>query len=75
MKNWQRGDFVELNGRVAVVVGVEGEPDIPEGHVALWYGEAQGQDATAGDTGAGPVQVWTVPAEYCGLGPEPIYRH
>ncbi|MBV9849892.1 MAG: hypothetical protein JO250_09490 [Armatimonadetes bacterium] len=75
MTLWRRGDFVELNGRVAVVVGVEGDPDVPEEHVALWFGEASDQRATGEDPAAGPPQVWTVPAEYCRPGPRPVYRH
>ena len=39
MHKWKRGDLVELDGLLAVVVGVEGDPDIPEDHVAVWFGD------------------------------------
>ena len=70
-----RGDLVTLDGRLAVVVGVEGDPDVPEEHVAIWYGgpnTAQSSGAGSGD--AAPV-VYTVPEEYCKRAPSPELRH
>ena len=39
MSRWRRGDLVELDGLLAVVVGVESDAEVPDGHVALWFGE------------------------------------
>ena len=75
MKNWQKGDFVIQNGLLAVVVGIPGDPNVPEEHLALWYGEPQDQGALKDETGQERLKVYTVPAEYCHLGPEPVYLH
>lgn len=62
-----KGDFAQLNGRVCVIVGIEGDPNVPEGHVAAWFGE-RGE--------SGPPEAWTVPAEYfLPLDAPPIYCH
>jgi hypothetical protein len=50
-----RGSFAVLNDLVCVVVGVDGDPNVPDDHVALWYGDLNE---------TGNPQVWTVPAEY-----------
>lgn len=64
----KRGDLVVLNGKLAAVVAVGGDPNVPEDHVALWYGvEAAGN--------AGNPVIWTVPEEYCSLAPNPEFRH
>lgn len=68
MSLFKRGDLVVLNGKIAAVVGVAGDPNVPEEHIALWYG------ASVGDTSLGTV-VWTVPEEYCELAPAPEFRH
>ena len=57
--------MVELNGRFAAVVGIEGDPGVPENHVALFYGVDS----------AGQADVWTVPAEYPVPAPAPIFKH
>jgi hypothetical protein len=59
---WKRGDLVELNGELAVVVGVDGESGVPEDHVGLWYGESKSISQSGGRKV--PV-IWTVPKEYC----------
>jgi hypothetical protein len=51
----ERGGFATLNGQLCVIVGVEGDANVPDEHVALWYGN---QNET------GTPQVWTVPCEY-----------
>ncbi len=55
MNLWKRGDFVLLNERLAVVVGVEGDSNCPDEHLALWFGDPQSLTP----------EVWAVPAEYC----------
>lgn len=47
-----KGDFAQLNGKPCVIVGVDGDKDVPSEHLAAWFG------------GDGPLEVWTVPAEY-----------
>lgn len=60
----KRGDLVLLNGRVAAVVGVEGEPGVPEGHVALWFGDHDAEAKPAVDRSIPHCEAWTVPVEY-----------
>ncbi len=75
MNRWRRGDFVELDGLPAVVVGTEEDPEVPEGHVTLWFGEPRGKRLSEGGTGGLRPEVWTVPAECCAPGQPPIVRH
>jgi hypothetical protein len=65
MRPWKRGDFVECDGLLAVVVAVEEDPQVPEGHVALWFGQPQGRRRSEGGSGGLRPEVWTVPAECC----------
>jgi hypothetical protein len=74
------GDFVTLNGALAIVVATDGEevadlegPTIvPEEHVALWFG---GPSAASREGEAASPEVWTVPMAYCRPAPLPVYRH
>ncbi len=75
MATWRRGDLVEFDGRIAVVVGAEGEPGVPEEHVNLWFGEPQSaRKSEGGPSGLVPV-VRTVPEEYCLPTPPADVRH
>ncbi len=65
MKKLSRGDFVLLDNKLAVVIHLENNENVPEDHVALWFGQSEN----------GLPQVWTVPLEYCVAAPEPMYRH
>ncbi len=69
---WKRGDLVELDGRLAVVVGVEGDPDVPEDHIAVWFGDPRCEPSSVGGTRP---EVWTVPAEYFIPAGAPIWKH
>ena len=63
---WERGEFVTINGRVAVVVATGAElGEALSDHTAVWFGKA----------GEGPPEVWTIPTEYLNPGPEPVVRH
>jgi hypothetical protein len=62
---WNRGDFVLVDRRLAVVIGIEGDPNVPEEHLALWFGNPHG---------ATP-EVWTVPVEYCAAASPALYKH
>ena len=75
MALWRCGQFVELDGLLAAVVGVEGDPCVPEGHVALWFGEPKSVRKSQGGSGGLQPEVWTVPEEYCSLAVEPVVRH
>ncbi len=63
-----KGELVELGkGRVCVIVGVEEDENIPEGHFAAWFGEINE---------AGVPIIWTVPAAYFKLIEGPFdWRH
>lgn len=75
MSSWQRGDLVESDGLLAVVVGVEGESGIPAGHVALWFGEPRCVRVSEGGVGGRRPEVWTVPADLCVRASEPVRCH
>jgi hypothetical protein len=74
MPTWKRGDLVELGGRLAVVVGVEGDPNVPEGHIAAWFGDPRSEPKSQGAGGKQP-EVWTVPAEYFVAAAPPVWKH
>jgi hypothetical protein len=61
---WKRGDIVALNGELAVVVGIEGDPDVPEDHIAVWFGGTRVEPNRVQDTGRKSPEIWAVPAEY-----------
>jgi hypothetical protein len=76
----RRGDFVELDGLLAVVVFLAGEPVgvgefVPEDHVALWFGAPPTKRASEGGEGGAVPEVWTVPAENCPAASRPVVRH
>lgn len=78
MTSASRGDLVELNGVPCVIVALAGEQvgmeQVPEDHVALWYGNA---GVTPIEEGPGqlPPEVWTVPLESIEKGQVPTVRH
>ena len=73
--DWKKGELVILNGLLAVVVGIAGDANVPEDHIALWYGKSEGQRVSEDGSSEERPKVYTVPAEYCRSGPEPIYLH
>ena len=75
MAIWKRGDFVELDGLIAVVVGVEGDENVPEEHVALWFGEPACIRRSQGGPGGQTPVVYTVPAEYCTRAADASWKH
>lgn len=56
-----RGDFVEMDGLLAVVVGTYGDGTTPEGHLSVWFGDQQGVRSSQGGAGGSTPEVWTVP--------------
>lgn len=75
MSEWRRGDLVELDGLIAVVVGIAGDPEVPEDHVAIWSGEPRCVRKSSGGPGGRRPEVFTVPAGILIAAAEPIWRH
>ena len=71
----RNGDFVEIDGLLAVVVRVSGEPDVPEDHIAVWFGEPQGRRLSEGGRGGLTPVVWTIPIDYCRPAMAPEIKH
>ena len=69
------GQLVELNGRLAVVVGTDADAWVPDDHVALWFGETGAISVSPEQSGRLRPEVWTVPAECCTPALEPVVRH
>lgn len=72
---FQRGDLVEYDGLLAVVVGTFEDGMAPEEHLALWFGVPQGVRKSEGGSGNLQAEVWTVPTEYCLEAPAPKIKH
>lgn len=75
MDGWKPGDLVELDGLLAVVVAVADGRNVPEGHVAVWFGDPQGVRKSAGGTDGKRPEIWTVPVEHLGAAAEPTWMH
>jgi hypothetical protein len=72
---WQRGQLVEFNAMLAVIVGTDADQWVPEGHVALWFGEPRTASESESKPGQLRPEVWTVPADLCTPAAEPDVRH
>jgi hypothetical protein len=75
MNTFERGQFVEKDGLLAVVVGISGDKDVPDEHLALWFGDPFSKRISEGGSGGRSPEVWTVPAEYCTAASAPVIRH
>jgi len=75
MNEFKRGDMVEIDGVLAVVVGLPGDPNVPEDHVALWHGEPRCKSKSNGGAGGAIPEVWLIPSEYVQPSNPPVYRH
>ena len=79
MINAKKGDLVELNGLPCVIVGMAGEcfgdEEVPEEHVALWYGDTEPKPTWEGGTGKVKTVVFTVPIDCLEPGQVPRVRH
>jgi hypothetical protein len=79
----RRGDLVEVDGLLAVIVGLPGEiigtshgdEQVPDDHVALWYGEPRTERISGGGKCDSVPDVWTVPSGYCQAASKPMLRH
>ncbi len=72
---FQIGQFIEFDGLLAVVVGISGQDDVPDDHLAIWFGEPQGQRLSEGGQGNLVPLVYTVPIEYCLVAKPPSLIH
>lgn len=75
MSTFKRGDLIEHDELLAVVVGTPEDDGAPEDHLTLWYGEPRCIRMSKGGVGGQHPEVWTVPAEYCILAASPDVRH
>lgn len=75
MNTYQRGDFIEHDGLLAVVVGTDKDGGAPAGHLALWYGDPRCTRVSSGGVGGKHPEVWMVPTEYCAPAATPAFRH
>ena len=75
MQDWKCGDLVELDGLLAVVVGVVGDLNVPEDHVAVWFGDPRCKRKSEGGAGGKQPEIWTVPAGYLVAAAPPIWKH
>jgi hypothetical protein len=74
-KPFEKGDLVELDGLLAVVVGTFEDGMAPEDHLALWFGTPQGRRKSEGGSGGLRAEVSTVPAAYCQHAAAPLIEH
>ncbi len=70
-----RGDLVELDGLLAVVVGIEGDPNVPDEHVAVWFGDPQCKRKSEGGLGGSRAEFWIIPEDHLISASPPIYKH
>ena len=75
MPAFERGQFVEHDGLLGVVVGTPADGGVPDEHVALWFGEPRCTRKSEGGSGRQRPEVWTVPAEHCMPAAMPVVRH
>lgn len=69
----EKGDFVRIDGINAVIVGTDEDENIPEDHIAVFFGSEIAKRESEGGTGNGQPQVWIVPVDLCEDGLEPEY--
>ncbi|UMR29129.1 hypothetical protein MJ904_18785 [Massilia sp. MB5] len=71
----QKGQIIEFDGLPAVVVGLSGDPGVPDDHVALWFGCPDAIRKSRGGPGGIIPEVWTVPIDLCDPGMGPVFKH
>jgi hypothetical protein len=75
MTTARKGNFVEVDGLIAVVVATDEDENVPGGHLAVWFGEPPTSRKSDGGSGGVSPEVWTVPAEYCLPVDRIVFRH
>jgi hypothetical protein len=71
--SFRPGELIEFDGLLAAVVATAGEPMpytqgaeiVPEGHIALWFGDPGAKRISQGGTGGHAAVIHTVPTELC----------
>jgi len=69
-----KGDFVRIDGINAVVVATEEDEDIPQDHIAVFFGSEIAKRESEGGSGNGNPLVWIVPIDLCEDGLDPEYK-
>ena len=69
------GDMVELDGLLCSVVGLPDGGDVPEEHLAVWFGDPACKRTSEGGTPGKRPEIWTVPEEYFKLAAPPEFKH
>ena len=69
-----KGDFVRIDGINAVVVGTDEDENIPQDHIAVFFGSGLAKRESEGGEGNGQPEVWIIPIDVCEDGLEPAYR-
>jgi len=72
---FKRGDIIELDGLLAVVVGTSDDGGAPEDHLAVWFGDPQSIRISRGGAGGKHPEIWNVPVDYCIVAALPVVRH
>lgn len=75
MKKFNKGDFVELDGLTAVIIATCCDADIPEEHVAIWFGDPSASRKSEKNYSRISPEVWIVPIDVCLAGLRPIFKH
>lgn len=75
MTTAKKGDFVEIDGLMTVVVATSENENVPDGHLAVWYGSPTARRISDGGGGGMIPEAWIVPAEYCLPVAQVVFRH
>ncbi|MGJ8652637.1 MAG: hypothetical protein ACSHX8_05145 [Opitutaceae bacterium] len=62
---FEKGDFIDFDGLLGVVVDTDESESVPEGHLTVWYGEPKTERISEGGEGNATPIVYNVPEEYC----------
>ena len=66
------GDIVEISGQLAVVVSLSAAGTVPEGHIAVWFGDPR---THRGDPEGQIPEVWTIPEHLFQKAKDPQVSH
>ena len=73
--NLEKGELVEIDGLLAVVVGIDTDLDVPDDHVLIWFGDPKTKRISEGGTGGAKPELWIVPTDYCSAATKPVIKH
>ena len=73
--NFKLGDMIEVDGLLASVVGLPDGQDVPDEHLAVWFGHPQNKRISEGKPSGSRPEVWTVPADCCTPAAPPELQH